>query len=356
MLNITEQDKLLAELRSLIDTSKIRLARTLNQEMTILYWHIGKTIQTEILKFEKPEYGEQTINKIGAILRSEYGKGFGPRVLRRTISFYNCYSDFEIVSTASTKLTWSHFVELIPIKDKLKRDFYVEMCRLDSWSVRTLREKIGKMLYERTAISQQPEEVIKDSLSLVKSEDKLIPTLLLQDPYVIDFLNIPQNYNESELETAILDQIGTFLLELGVGFCFVARQKRITVGNEDFYMDLLLFNRYLKRMVVVELKTTHFKPAHKGQMELYLNWLDKHERRPDEDSPLGIILCTETDQEIIKLFDLVSNNIHVAQYLTVLPPRDIFIQKIQNIISKTKETYPLRLETKNTESKQILCD
>jgi predicted nuclease of restriction endonuclease-like (RecB) superfamily len=164
------------------------------------------------------------------------------------------------------------------------------MCRIDSWSVRILREKIGKMLYERTAISQQPDNRIVDSLNLVKSKDKLTPQLILQDPYVIDFLNLPKNYSESQLESSILDQIETFLLDLGAGFCFVARQKRIPVGGDDFYIDLLLYNRYLKRLVVIELKTTHFKPAHKGQIELYLNWLNKYERQPDEDSPIGIIL------------------------------------------------------------------
>lgn len=341
MVHQLDQDRLLSHLRALIDTCKNRLATTVNQEMVFLYWNIGKTIQTEILKFEKPEYGEQITQKVGHALQSEYGRGFGPRVLQRTVQFYKYFPDFEMTSTLSTRLTWSHFVELLPIQDKQKRGFYAEMCRIDSWSVRTLRDKIGKMLYERTAISQQPDNVIEDSLSLVKSEDKLTPQLILQDPYVIDFLNLPKNYSESQLEASILDQIEKFLLELGVGFCFVARQKRITVGSDDFYIDLLLYNRYLKRLVVVELKTTRFKPAHKGQIEFYLNWLNEYERQPDEDSPIGIILCTEKDKEMIKMFDLVSNNIHVAQYLTVLPPKEVFEQKVQDIINKTKEIYSI---------------
>jgi len=249
----------------------------------------------------------------------------------------------------STQLTWSHIVELLPIQNKLKRDFYTEMCRIDSWSVRTLREKIGKMLYERTAISQLPDSVIEDSLSVVKSEDKFTPQLILQDPYVIDFLNLPKNYSETQLESSILDQIEKFLLEIGIGFCFVARQKRISVGGNDFYIDLLLYNRYLKRLVVIELKTTPFKPAHKGQMEFYLNWLNKYERQTEEDSPIGIILCTEKDKGIIKLFDLVSNNIHVAQYLTILPPKEVFEKKVQDIINKTKETYPLIFKNEEEE-------
>lgn len=339
MLQDSHQENLLRHLRNLIDSSRNRLSKTVNQEMTLLYWNIGKMIQTEILKFERPEYGEQAIEKLGRTLQSEYGRGFGSRVLRRTLHFFNCFPDFEIVSTLSTQLTWSHLVELLPIQDKLKRDFYAQMCRIDSWSVRTLREKIGKLLYERTAISKQPDDVIADSLSLVKSEDKITPKLILQDPYVIDFLNLPKNYSESQLESSILDQIEKFLLELGVGFCFVARQKRISVGGDDFYIDLLLYNRYLKRLVVIELKTTHFKPAHKGQMELYLNWLNQYEKQQGEDSPIGIILCTEKDEDMIKLFDLVSNNIHVAQYLTIFPPKDIFEQKVHDIIKRTKEIY-----------------
>lgn len=339
MLPIEKQDDLLKNLKILINNSKNKITQTINQELTLLYWQIGKTIQTEILHSEKPEYGEQITKKIGLALQGEYGQGFSPRVLQRTIQFYKLFPNFEIVSTLSTRLTWSHFVELLPIQDPHKREFYAQMCRLDSWSVRTLREKIGKMLYERTAISQQPGKVIEESLSLVKNKDKINQKLILQDPYIIDFLNLPQNYSESQLETAILDQIEKFLLELGAGFCFVARQKRITVGRDDYYIDLLLYNRHLKRLVVIELKTTHFKPAHKGQMELYLNWLNENERQPDEESPIGIILCTEKDKEVIKLFDLVSNNIHVAQYLTVLPPKEVFEQKVQEIIDITKELY-----------------
>lgn len=343
------QEDLLDGLRALIDSSRRRMAATVNQEMIVLYWNIGQMIQAEILKFDRQGYGEQITQKVGYELQTQYGRGFGPRVLQRTVQFYNSFPDFGNASTLSTPLTWSHFVELLPIQDKLKRDFYAEMARIDSWSVRTLREKIGKMLYERTAISQKPDNIITDSLSLVKADGKLTPQMVLQDPYVIDYLNLPKNYNENQLETAILDQIETFLLELGAGFSFLARQKRISVDGEDYYIDLLLYNRYLKRLVVLELKTTHFKPAHKGQMELYLNWLNKHERQPGEEPPLGIILCTHKGREIIQLFDLVSNNIHVAQYLTILPPKDVFVQRLQEIIDQTKEIYPATYQEDSSE-------
>jgi predicted nuclease of restriction endonuclease-like (RecB) superfamily len=241
------------------------------------------------------------------------------------------------VSTLSTKLSWSHFVELLSLKDPLKRDFYAQMAQLDRWSVRMLREKISKMLYERTALTQQPKEIVENSLSLVKEEDRLDPKMLLQNPYILDFLDLPTSYNESELEQAILNAIQKFLLELGAGFCFVERQKRITVGERDYYADLLLYNRYLRRLILIELKTSHFKPAHKGQMEFYLRWLDKYERRGDDKPPLGIILCAERNQQEVELFDLDESGIHVAEYWTELPSKQVLEAKIQEIVQQKSQ-------------------
>jgi predicted nuclease of restriction endonuclease-like (RecB) superfamily len=333
--------QLLTDLRSLIDNAKSRVARTINQEMTLLYWHIGKRIQEEILNDERASYGEKVMEALAQSLTLQYGSGFGKRVLFRAVQFYDQFPDLEIVSTLSRQLTWSHFVELLPLKDPLKRDFYVHMCQLDHWSVRTLREKMGKLLYERTALAQEPDKVIADSLALVKKESRLSPLMILQDPYVLDFLNLPKHYSESDLESAILDEVQNFLLEMGAGFCFVARQKRFTVGQRDYVIDLLLYNRYLRRLVVVELKTTPFKPAHKGQMEFYLRWLDQHERRGDDESPLGIILCTEKDQEQIQLFDLMGSGIHVAEYMTALPPQEVFARKVHEIVERTRERFTL---------------
>lgn len=328
--------QLVSDVRELIQQSKSRIATTINSELTQLYWSIGKRVKTEILKHERADYGERVVKELADTLRAAFGKGFERTSLVRMIKFFDCFPDQHIGATVSHQLTWSHIIELLPLKDSLKRDFYAEMCRIERWSVRTLREKIGKLLYERTAISQQPEEVIKDSLMRVKSTDKMSPQMLMQDPYILDFLNLPPHYDETKLETAILDEIQKFLLELGAGFCFVARQKRISVGRDDFWIDLLLYNRYLRRLVVIELKNTPFKPAHKGQMEFYLQWLDQHEKHGDDEKPLGIILCTAKDKEQVTLLEMEKSGIHVAEYWVALPPKDVFERKIHEIVENTR--------------------
>lgn len=330
--NITEQN-FIKEICVLIEQSKSCVARTINQEMTLLYWHIGKRIQEEVLKFERAEYGEKIIETLSKSLIGLYGKGFGHRNLLKMVQFFNIFSDFQIVSTLSTQLSWSHVREILLIPDALKRDFYIQFCILDHWSVRTLREKIGKKLFERTAIAQEPHKVIEDSLNLIKKEGRIHPKMLLQNPYILDFLNLPQEYNETELETAILNEIQRFLLHLAAGFCFVDRQKRISVGNNDYYIDLLLYNRYLRRLVVIELKTTHFKPAHKGQMEFYLKYLDKHEKHGDDLKPIGIIFCLDRKTPEIEIMDLDESGIHVAEYWTKLPSKEIFEKKMLEISS-----------------------
>ncbi len=337
MIPTIQTSHLVENLKSLIESSRDRLAKIVNQEMTVLYWNIGKMIHQDILKSERAEYGKQIISTVSKELNALYGQGFSAPNISRMITLYQDFPDFEVISTLSTKLTWSHFVEILPIQDPLKRNFYTQMCRLDSWSVRILREKIGKMLYERTAISQEPDSVIKDSLSLVNNEEHLNPKMILQNPYVLDFLNLPKTYNESTLEQAILDEVQRFLLEIGSGFCFVERQKRITVGDTDYYIDLLLYNRYLRRMVVIELKSTKFKPAHKGQIEFYLKWLDKNEKRGDDLPPIGIVLCAEKSQQAVELFDLNDSGIHVAEYWTELLPKSLLEQKIHDVIEQRSD-------------------
>jgi predicted nuclease of restriction endonuclease-like (RecB) superfamily len=283
---------------------------------------------------ERAEYGEKIIQTLSKQLIGEYGKGFSLPNIFKMLALYENFPDEKIFSTLSRKLTWSHFVELLNVKDELKRSFYAQMVQLDNWSVRTLREKIGKMLYERTALSQDPNKVVDNSLEIVSNEGKIDPKMLLQNPYILDFLDLPTSYNESELEQAILNEIQKFLLELGAWFCFIERQKRISVGSRDYYIDLLLYNRYLRRLVVIELKTTHFKPAHKGQMEFYLRWLDKNERKGDDKPPIGIILCAEKGQQEVELFDLDESGIHVAEYWTELPSKKLLEQKVHEIVEQ----------------------
>lgn len=248
------------------------------------------------------------------------------------IQFCEAFPEQQNILSLIQQLTWSHVITIIPLKDDLKRDFYAEMCRIERWSVRTLRKKIDSMLFERTALSRKPESLARAELDALRKEDLLTPDLVFRDPYFLQFLKPGDLYFEKDLEDAIMRELEQFLLELGSGFCFLARQKRIVIDGEDFYIDLLFYHRDLKRMVVMELKLGDFKPDYKGQMELYLRWLDKHERRSGEQSPLGLILCTGTRREQIELLELGQAGIHVAEYLTVLPSKEILQKQFQRAI------------------------
>ena len=324
---------LIADLQRLIEEARRSAAQTVNMGLTLLYWRIGQRIQTDVLGQVRAEYGQEILPTLSAELMPIYGRGFSPRSLWRMVQFSDCFPDEPIVSTLSAQLAWSHFQELISLKDPLARDFYAEMCRMERWSVRTLRERVASMLFERTALSQKPAELIRLELDALHTQGDVTPPLLLKDPYVLDFLGLQDRYLEKGLEDAILRELEMFLLELGAGFSFVARQKRIQLDSDDFYIDLLFYNRKLRRLVVIELKLGDFKAEYKGQMELYLRWLAKYDQEPGDEPPLGIILCTGKKQEQIELLELDKSGIHVAEYLTVLPPREVFEQKINDALA-----------------------
>lgn len=244
---------LLTDLRGLIQTTRENVAQAVNSELVMLYWKIGQRIRVEILKEERAAYGEEIVSTLSAQLTTEFGKGFGKRILFRMIRLDEVFPDREIMKTLSAKLSWSHFVEIIPLKDQLQRDFYAEMCRIERWSVRTLRQKINGMLYERTALSKKPEQLVQQELAALREEDRLTPDLVFRDPYLLDFLGLVDTYSEKDLEAAILRELEIFIMELGDGFAFIARQKRITVGGRDFYLDLLFYHRTLKRLIAVDL-------------------------------------------------------------------------------------------------------
>ncbi len=319
---------LVNDLRALIASTRDEVARSVNSALVLLYWRVGRRIRQDILKEKRAEYGEEILPTVSAKLVTEFGNGFSSRNLARMVRFAEIFSDLKIVSTLSTQLSWSHLVEIIPLKDGLQRDFYAEMCRIERWSVRTLRSKIGSMLFERTALSRKPAKLIKQELEVLREEDKVSPDLIFRDPYLLDFLGLKDTYSEKDLESAILREMESFILELGEGFSFVARQKRMTIGDDDFYLDLLFYHRKLRRLVAIELKLDKFKPEYKGRMELYLRWLEKYEQHPDERSPIGLILCAGGSEEQIKLLELDKGCIRVAAYLTELPPQDVLRKKL----------------------------
>ena len=332
---------------NLIESAKLHVATQTNSALVILYWHIGSRINSEILNNQRGEYGEKVIINISERLTLLYGSGFDRPNVIRMIKFSRLYPIAEISVTLSHQFSWSHIVRLIAIDDQLKRDFYLEICRLEKWSVRCLRNKIDSMLYERTAISKQPESTITQEIQKLQNGDLNNPALYLQDPYILGFLKTKTISSEKDLEQAILDELQLFIQELGSDFCFVARQKRMSTESNDRYLDLLFFHRTMRRLIAIELKMTQFQPDHAGQMEWYLKWLDKYERKPSEDKPLGIIICAGKDQEDIELLELDKNGIHVAEYLTELPEKSILEQKLRYAISIAKENHAKKLITQS---------
>jgi predicted nuclease of restriction endonuclease-like (RecB) superfamily len=327
---------LLPEIRELILTTRQTVARGVNAALTLLYWQIGTRVRRDILQEKRAEYGEEVVPTLSAQLVAEFGSSFNEKNLRRMVQFAEVFPDEQIVVSLIRELSWTHFIALIPLKDALKRDFYAEMGRVERWSVRTLREKIDSMLYERTALSQKPVKLIEQELAALREGDKLTPDLVFKDPYFLDFLGLRDTYSERDLETAILREIERFLLELGAGFAFVERQKRIVIDGEDFYLDLLFFHRRLKRLVLVELKLGTFKPADFGQTTLYLRWLDRHERQPGEEPPIGLILCAGKSAERIELLELEKSSIRVAEYLTELPPKEVLQRRLHEAVAQAR--------------------
>ena len=340
----TAPAKLLNELRDLIQSTRSGVAQAVNSALVLLYWQVGNRIRTETLKSERAAYGEQIVVTLSRQLAAEFGNGYSRPNLFRMIRFAELFADREIVSTLSRQLSWSHFVEILQLKDPLQRDFYAEMCRMERWSVRTLRAKISGMLFERTALSKKPEILVKRELANLRQEDTLSPDLVFRDPYFLDFLGLKDAYSEKDLETAILREMEQFILELGAGFSFVARQKRIVIDGEDFYLDLLFYHRKLRRLVAVDLKLERFKAADKGQMELYLRWLEKHDMEPGEETPIGLILCADKGDEQIELLELDKSGIRVASYLTDLPPRQLLQRKLHDtMVVPARARLPSRL-------------
>jgi predicted nuclease of restriction endonuclease-like (RecB) superfamily len=323
---------LLADVRELILAARQTVARGVNAALVRVYWEIGKRIRNDVLQQTRAKYGEEILPTLSAKLVPEFGEGFSIRNLARMISFAEAFPEKKVVTMLSENLGWSHFVELLPLKRDLQRDFYAEMCRIEHWSVRTLRKKIGGMLYERTALSKKPDKLAAIELKNLREEDKITPDLVFRDPYLLDFLGLKGAYSEKDFEASILRELEMFLVELGGDFAFVARQKRIIVDGEDFYLDLLFYHRRLRRLVAIDLKMRKFEPSDIGQIEFYLRWLKKHEMRPGEEEPLGLILCAEKSDERVELLELEARGIRIAEYLTEFPPKKVLKQKLHQAV------------------------
>jgi predicted nuclease of restriction endonuclease-like (RecB) superfamily len=324
-------------IKNIIDTSKQEAVVQVNKTMIISYWEIGEHLKKEILKDERAVYGQDVIKQMSEKLTLEYGRGYSRSNLERMMKFYTIFNKKEICATLSHILSWSHFVEFIKIKDELQREFYIAMCSTERWNVRTLRERINSMLFERTAISKKPEETIRKDLQLLTQNSKMSTELFLKDPCLLDFLELQDSFSERDLESAILKELEKFILEFGSDFAFLSRQQRIQIGNNDYVMDLLFYHRKLKRLVLIELKLGEFVPHYKGQVELYLKWLSKYEKQEDEQEPIAIILCASKDSEVVELMDLESDNIHVSEYWLKLPPKGVLECKLHRAIEQATQ-------------------
>lgn len=334
------QESLIQDLRQIIEQARGHVAATANYALTMMYWHIGERINREVLGNHRADYGKQIVSAVSTQLQTEYGKkGFETRSIWRMMQFAQLFPDHKIVSAVSTQITWSHVVEILPLKDELQREFYLTLAASERWSIRQLRKEIDGMLYERTAIATKPDELIKKELSTLRDDNVMSPDLVFKSPYFLEFTGLKGMYSEKSLEDCLVAHLEQFIIELGNGFSFVARQKRMIIDGEDFYLDLLFYHRRLHRLIAIDLKKGRFKAEYKGQMELYLRWLEQNEMEPGEESPLGLLLCTEGSEEQIELLQLDKTGIKVAKYLTELPPRHVLMHQIQKSLEAAKARF-----------------
>jgi len=320
------EQRLFTELATLIEKSKKQVVAQVNSILTLTYWQVGKKVNEHILENNRAEYGKQIVVSVARELVEKYGKSFSTRNLRRMMQFAVEFPDLEIVTPLVTQLSWTHFIILFSVKNKDAKLFYAQKSIESRWSKRELQKQIERKAFERKEIA---------ALQLANQDIEVQNTF--KDPYFLEFLGLKDTYLEKDLEAAIIRELESFILELGVGFTFVERQKRMIMDGEDFYLDLLFYHRKLKRLIAIELKIGKFKATYKGQMELYLKWLNRYEKQDGEEMPIGMILCTEAGKEQIELLEMHKDGIIVAEYWTELPPRNILEAKLKQTVKDVKE-------------------
>lgn len=323
---IPSEQILFDEVSAMIEQSRREITMNARGRVVVLFWQIGQRINRDVLENKRADYGKQIVARVATQLAEKYGSSFELRNLRRMMQFAEQFPDFEIVSLPATQLSWAHVVEILSLKTQDAKLFYLNEAARGLIGRDGLRKMISRKAYERKEIADTQ-----------ITETSPIPVGTFKDPYLFDVLGIKDEYLEVDLEDAILRELEKFILEFGKGFAFVERQKRMIIDGRDNRLDLLFYNRYLKRLVAVELKQGRFEAADNGQMKLYLNWLDKYERQDGENAPIGLILCSESGREEIELLKLDRDGIMVAEYWTTLPPKAEFEQKIQTILAETRE-------------------
>ena len=337
---LPESQLLYTDVCHIIDETRTRVAVYVNAEVCHTNWLIGKRIKEDILYNKRAEYGKQVVKNLSARLTERYGRGWSDRTLLHCIRAAYTFTEDEIVYAVRRQFSWTHLRSIMFLEDPLARKFYMQMCCYEHWDTRTLDRKIESQLYERTAISRRPEEVIRQTLEETEDKQTLVPDLVFRSSYFLDALGLPDMFSEKDLESAIISQMQEFLNEMGTDFAFLARQKRITIDATDYYIDLLFYHRGLRRLVAIDLKLGKFKPEHEGQMRLYLRYLNQNERRDGEESPIGLILCSEGNTEHVEYLMLDEDSpVKVAQYYTQLPDRKVLAEKLQRAIAIAREHY-----------------
>ncbi|MCD1116693.1 PDDEXK nuclease domain-containing protein [Chryseobacterium turcicum] len=321
-------EKLFVDLSQLIEQSRHQVAMQANSTLTVLFWQVGKRINDDILQNQRAEYGKQIVPTVSTQLEHHYGRNFTERNVRRMMQFAEQFQELEIVSPLATQLSWSHFTELLPLKTYEAKLFYAQLSIEGKFGKRELRKQIASKAFERTEI-----------VNIQVTQNENFPINTFKDPYLLDFLGLQNGYLEKDVETAILSELEKFILELGKGFAFVERQKRMIIDGEDFYLDLLFYHRSLKRLVAIELKLGKFQAKHKGQMELYLKWLDKNERQEGEETPIGLILCAESSKEQVELLEMHKDGIIVSEYWTELPSKKELERKLHVALIEARERF-----------------
>ena len=321
-----DETSLFVRVSEIIESRKYRAITHANQETTMMFWEVGQHINSVVLDYKRAAYGKKILTELAAKLTAKYGKNFTERNLYRMTLFAERFPDAEILPPLAAKLSWSHVIELLPLKTDEARMYYANDAAVRNYGTKELRRQIARKAYERREIANTE-----------LSDESSVPFNIFKDPYLLDLFGLKDNFAEADLEKAILMELEAFLLEFGHGFTFVERQKRMIIDGEDISLDLLFYHRILKRLVAVELKLGVFKAAYKGQMELYLKWLDRYERQEGEEAPIGIILCATASREKVELLEMDKAGIAVAEYWTHLPPKAEFESKIKTIMIETQE-------------------
>ncbi|MBU5433866.1 YhcG family protein [Intestinimonas sp. MSJ-38] len=335
---ITQNDPMVLEIRELLENARKTVAQQVNTQLLTTYWNIGRIIvEYEQRNQIRAEYGRQTLKELSRELTQEFGKGFSRSNLQNMRSFYLTY---EKCQTPSGKLSWSHYCELLSISDENKRSFYEQESINSSWSVRELKRQVDSSLYERLLLSSGDANKEK-VLSLAQRGIEINqPADIIRDPYVFEFLGVPENKPmlESDLEKALVAQIEKFLLELGHGFMFVGTQQRVTLNNTHYYVDMVFYNKILRAYVLIELKTKKLTPEAAGQLNMYLNYYAAEVNDPDDNAPIGIILCTEKDS-IAAEYALggLSNNIFASRYVLYMPDKEQLIAQVEAVLKDWHE-------------------